>query len=406
MKCRICSNEKLYKFLSLGNTALANRFLKEQDLYKEEPKFPLEVLLCEKCKLVQLGYVVPPQIMFDNYVYVSSTTKTFQIHFAQMAEELVKDLGLKEKSLAVDIGSNDGLLLKGFQKFDVNVIGVEPASNVAKIAQANGIDTINDFFSRTVVEKIISMKGRADVVTATNVFAHINDIDDVVENVKMLTKEDGVFVVEFPYLVDMLQKMTFDAIYHEHLSYFAVIPLYYLFKQHGMEIFKIKKVESHGGSLRVFVKKIIGKHEADNSVEEFISNEEKIGVNRLETYEKFAKKVNEVKANIVNCIKNLKKQNKKIAAYGAPAKATTLLSFCNIGKNEIDFVIDDNTLKQGMFMPGTHIPVKTFKSLGELNPDYVLILAWNFSEEILNKTELYRKKGMRFIVPLPKLKIV
>ena len=406
MKCRICDNTKLEKFLSLGTTPLANNFLSKEQLKQKEDKFPLEVCFCNNCKLAQLGYVVPAEMMFKNYVYVSSTTKTFQIHFSKMAEELYKEFGLDENSLAVDIGSNDGLLLKGFQKFNVNTIGVEPATNVAKIAKEGGVETINEFFSRSVVDQIIKRKGHADVVTATNVFAHIDNIKDVVANVKILTNDDGIFVIEFPYLVDMLEKMTFDTVYHEHLSYFSIMPLTYLFDSMGMEIFKLQKVESHGGSLRVFVKKKGSKHKIDASVKSIVENEKRLKLGEIQTYSKFAEKVYDVKTKLLNYIKDIKGKGKMIVAYGAPAKGNTLLNFCGIGKEQIGYIVEDNPLKQGLYAPGTHIPVVNSKKLDEEMPDYVLILAWNFAEEILNKTKNYKDKGVKFIIPLPQPRIV
>jgi len=231
MKCRICNNENLNEFLSLGRTPLANNFLSKEELDQKEETFPLDVCFCHNCKLVQLSCVVPHEIMFKNYIYVSSTTITFKQHFSKMAEEISKDFDLNEKSLVIDIGSNDGLLLLGFQKFGVQTLGVEPASNIAEIAQKNGIETINDFFNEYVVNKIFQRKGKVDVVTATNVFAHVDNIQDFVKNVKNILKKDGIFVIEAPYLVDMLEQMTFDSIYHEHLSYFSLTPLNSFFKK-------------------------------------------------------------------------------------------------------------------------------------------------------------------------------
>lgn len=406
MKCRICNNTDLRKFLSLGQTPLANSFLDEKDLSQKEKTFPLEVCFCPNCKLVQLSYVVSPEQMFKDYVYVSSTTNTFRVHFAKMAEEISNDFCLNEKSLAVDIGSNDGLLLKGFQKFGVQTIGVEPATNLAIIAEKDGVETINDFFNENVVRKIIAKKGHADVVTATNVFAHVDNIQELVKNVKHLLKTNGIFVIEVPYLVDMIEKMTFDTIYHEHLSYFSVMPLADFFKKANMEIFKIKRVDSHGGSLRIFVKKNEGKFEIDKSVNLMLENERKLGIDDFETYKKFADKVYALKAKLTKCFEDIKSKGKIIVAYGAPAKGNTLLNFLGIGSDYIDYVVEDNPLKQGKFTPGSHIPVLSPKMLDEKKPDYILILAWNFADEILSKTRKYKQEGVKFIIPLPELAVV
>lgn len=406
MKCRICGNENLKKFLSLGATPLANSFLTKEELQKEEKKFPLELCFCEKCKLVQLTYKAPSESIFKEYVYLSSTTKTFQDHFEKMTAEMVKDFKLTNKSFVVDIGSNDGILLKGFKKMNVPAIGVEPATNVATLAEKNGIETINDFLNENVVKAIIKKRGKADIVTATNVFAHMDDIDDAIRNVGNLLKKDGIVVIEIQYFVDTINKMTFDNIYHEHMSYYTLTPLDYFFKKHRMEIFKVERVSTHGGSLRVFVQKKEGKHKIHSSVKKTLDYERKVGVNHFKIYKKFADKVYETKKTFVKCIKNIKKENKKIAVYGAPAKGNTLLNFCGLGKNEIDYMVEDNQLKQGLYAPGTHIPIVAPKMLDEKTPDYILILAWNFADEILSKTKKYARSGVHFIIPLPKLRIV
>ncbi|MBI4451972.1 class I SAM-dependent methyltransferase [Candidatus Woesearchaeota archaeon] len=406
MKCRMCKNEKLKTFLSLGTTPLANSFLSKEDLKKPEKKFPLELCFCDDCKLVQLTYIVPSEDMFSNYVYLSSTTKTFQKHFAEMAEHITKNFNLSNKSLAVDIGSNDGILLKGFRKFNVHVIGVEPAANVAKIAEENGVETINDFFNEKVVKEIIKRKGKADVVTATNVFAHIDDIDSVIGNVKGLLKDDGIYVIEIQYFVDTLKTMTFDNVYHEHMSYYTLASLDYFFRKHNMKIFRVERVPTHGGSLRVFTAKEGSRHKAQSSVKELLDYEKNICIDDFETYKKFGEKVYGVRDKLVDYIKNIKRQNKTIAGYGAPAKGNTLLNFCNIGKDYIEYIVEDNPLKQGLFAPGTHIPVVSSSMLDEKTPDYILILAWNFADEILSKTKRYAEKGVKFIIPLPEPRIV
>ena len=405
MKCRICKSD-LIKFLSLGSMPLANSFLPKEDINKEEKSFPLETCFCQKCKLVQLSYVVDPGIMFRNYVYVSSTTKTLQLHFKKMAEEIAKEFGLNKNSLAVDIGSNDGVLLKPFKELGIQTIGIEPAANIAKIAEQNGIETINDFFSNDVVKRIVEKKGNADVITAANVFAHISDINSVVENVKVLLKKDGIFVIEVQYLMDTIEKMTFDNIYHEHLYYYTLTSLINFFKKHDMEVFDVKRVEPHGGSLRVFIKREEDKHKIKDSTNKILDYEKKMGVESIDLYKKFADNVYSVKEKLVAYIKDIKKRGKTIAAYGAPAKGNTLLNFCSIGADYIDYIVEDNQLKIGLYTPGTHIPVVGSKTLDDKTPDYMLILAWNFAKEILEKTKKYAEQGVKFIVPLPEPKIV
>ena len=406
MKCRICGNGQLKKFLSLGETPLANSFLSKSELGKNEPAFPLELCFCDVCKLVQLSHVVDPETMFKNYIYVSSTTKTFRVHFSKMADDISKSFSLNEKSLAVDIGSNDGILLKGFRKMNVQVIGVEPATNVATIAEQDGIETINDFFNDKSVEDIIKRKGYADVLTATNVFAHVNDIRGFVENVKSLLKKDGIFVIEVQYFADTIKKMTFDNVYHEHLSYFTLTSLINFFKRHEMEVFDAKRVDSHGGSLRVFIKRREDKHKVKDSVNRLLEYEKKLGINDFALYNKFAGDVYSIRKELVNFVKTIKSKNESIAGYGAPAKGNTLLNFCNIGKDYISYIVEDNPLKIGLYTPGTHIPVVGSEMLDKDMPNYILILAWNFADEIMAKTKRYAEQGVKFIIPLPKPRIV
>jgi len=394
------------KFLSLGSTPLANSFLSERELANEEKTFPLELCFCPKCKLVQLTEVVPPGMMFKNYVYVSSTTDTFKAHFTKMAEDISKEFELNENSLAVDIGSNDGLLLKGFQKMGLRTIGVEPAANIARLAEKNGVETLNDFFNEAAVREIIRRKGQADIITATNVFAHVGDISAFAGNVRSLLKTGGIFAIEVQYFVDTLEKMTFDNVYHEHVSYFTMASLANFFKTQGMEIFKAQRVDSHGGSLRVFVMNSGGGHKVDDSVSSVMEYEKRMGIGDFETYVKFAHKVNKVKLDLLKYIQDVKGRGKTIAGYGAPAKGNTLLNFCGIGKEYMDYIVEDSALKQGLYAPGTHIPVVSPRILDEKKPDYILILAWNFADEILKKTRRYADAGVKFIIPLPELKII
>jgi len=394
-KCRSCGRESR-TFLSLGKSPLANNLLAEEDLGKKEPMFPLELQFCRECKLVQLGYVVNPELLFSHYLYVTSTTETFRQHFTRMAEDIAREFRLGRGSVAVDIGSNDGLLLKGFQKFGVRVVGVEPAANIAKIAEKEGVETINDFFSEDVVRKIVASKGRADVVTANNVFAHIEDIHSVTENVKKLMKDDGIFVIEVAYIADMLRDMTFDAVYHEHLYYYSATSMRNFFRLHGMDVFRIMRVDSHGGSLRVFACNK-GKKHIDSSVAEFLENERKLGLTSAETYEKFAERVYLTKKKLLDFLGKLR--GKSVVGYGSPAKATTLLNF--LGWKHLEYIVDDNPLKQGRYLPGLRVAIKSSASLDEKTPDYILILAWNFASEIIAKNRKHAEKGARFIIPLP-----
>ncbi|MDO8555670.1 MAG: class I SAM-dependent methyltransferase [Nanoarchaeota archaeon] len=406
MHCRICHNQTTTQFLDLGESPLANNLLTKEDLHKKELKYPLATCFCNHCKLVQLSYVVPPEKMFKHYVYVSSTTKTFREHFTKMAETISKTFQLGKGKLAVDIGSNDGLLLKGFKTQGLHVVGVEPATNLAKLANKADIFTLNEFWNAQTVRKIKETYGQADVITANNVFAHIDNIHDVTKNVYNLLGKDGIFVIEAAYLLDMLKDMTFDMIYHEHLCYYTLTPLIYFFRMHNMEVFDVEHVPTHGGSLRVYVKKKEGKWKIQPNVQKILWQEYSAGIHDYPTYETFANKVYTTKEKFTTYLKQLKKEKKIIIGYGAPAKATTILNFCQLGTETIDYIIEDNLLKVGLTVPGVRIPIKGAEALQQEKPDYAVILAWNFAEEILKKTKEHQQAGIKFIVPFPELKTV
>lgn len=403
--CRICGSEKLYPFLSLGSMPPPNGFLLKKDLGKTEKVYPLSVCLCESCFLVQLKDVIPAKIMFNNYLYIPSTSTTMLGHFKNFADEIVRDFNLKKGDLVVDIGSNDGTLLTFFKEQELNILGVDPASNLAQVAKLKGINTINDFFTLGVSKIIKKIYGSAQVITATNVVPHINDLHDFALGVKNLLSTDGILVIEFPYLVDLLEKNSFDTIYHEHLSYFSLKPLFKLFRSHGMKIFDIKKQNVHGGSLRLFITKS-SIYKIKNSANEFLAFEKLKSIDNLKTYLNFADRVLVFKKNLINFLEKLKKRKKRIVGYGAAAKGNVLLNFCKIGSETIDYIVDSIPFKQGRFTPGTHIPIYPEGRLEKDRSDYALLLAWNFADEILKKQKKYRQKGGKFIVTTPQLKII
>jgi len=404
--CRVCKGRDLKKFLSLGSMPLANAFLSPKNLKHKEPAFPLEVYLCSRCSLAQLVDVVSPKVLFKDYVYVSSTSESFVAHFRSFAQEAWKRFDLRPGSLIVDVGSNDGILLKPFKELGANVLGVEPAANIAKIANNNGIDTIPAFFSKELAKRIAKTRGRAAVVTATNVFAHVDDLDGFVGSMQELLSEEGVFIFEVPYLGDMIRKNLFDTIYHEHLSYFSVKPLTFLFKRLGMEIVDIQTVASHGGSLRVFVKMLGGSRASRDSVESYLQKEKESKLHSFATMKDFARRIAKNKKGLLDMLRDLKSQGKKIAGYGAPAKGNTLLNYFGIDYRILEYIIDDSPWKQGLFTPGTHIPVAAPSRLGQDKPDYLLILAWNFAEPIMKKLASFQAEGGKFIIPVPEPQIV
>lgn len=398
----MCKGNRLKKVISLSPTPLANAFLDIRGLKKKESFFPLEVNFCLDCGQLQLTHVVSPNLLFKNYVYVSSTSSVFMAHFEEYAGDLIKRFKLNKKSLVVDIGSNDGILLKPLKKTGVSVLGVDPAVAIAKQATNSGIKTLPHFLNIKLAKSIVKKFGQSDVVTANNAFAHIHNLDEIVESVKILTKEDGVFVIEFPYLVNFLQKNLFDTIYHEHLSYLSIHPLVAIFKRLGMEIFDIKKVDSHGGSLRVYIqKKLGGAYEVEKTVSDYIKNEERLGLDKIETYLKFAGKIEKNKKKLTDLLKKLTARKKIIVGYGAPAKGNTLLNYFRIGSKILDYIVDDSKFKQGLYTPGTHILVVSSDKIAETNPDYILILAWNFADSIMKKLKDYKKRGGFFIIPVP-----
>lgn len=400
--CRVCKGKNLEKVLSLGSTPPANAFLKKEDLGNDEPSFPLELFFCKDCSFVQLGHVVSPDLLFGNYVYTSSTSPVFVSHFKTFAGEMMQRFGLNNESLVVDIGSNDGILLRPYKEAGVKVMGVDPAANIAAMATKNGIETMAAYFTSEVAQKIVAEKGKASIMTATSVFPHIDDLDEVVAGVKTLLADDGVFIIEAYYLVDLIGKNLFDTIYHEHLSYFTVKTISTLFKRLGMEVFDVDRTDTHGGSLRVFVQKNGGKNQVMPSVSKFIAEEDAVKIHDIETHLNFQQKITENKTRLLDLLTDLKAKGKRIVAYGAPAKGNTLLNYFNIGPDIVDYVVDDSVWKQGLYTPGTHIPVLAKTALTQTPPDYILILAWNFADSIIKQCPDFTN----FIIPVPFAHIV
>lgn len=404
--CRVCKNKNLKKTISLGLTPLANAFLKEEQLVAPEPFFPLEVNFCPGCGLLQLEHVVSPDLMFKNYLYVSSTSPVFRAHFEEYAKQIKERFKLNKKSLVVDIGSNDGILLKPLKKLRVGILGVDPAKKIAKKATGQGLKTIPEYFDQKSAKKIAKDHGKADIITANNVFAHIHDIDDLTKAVKILLKKDGVFVIEVPYLVEFLQKNLFDTVYHEHLSYFSLKPLTIFFERQAMKVFDVQKVDVHGGSIRVFVKRKSAKHKVKPIVKRLLKEEEKLELHSAKTFLEFANNIKGNKIKLNRLLNKLKIQGKIIVGYGAPAKGNTLLNYFGIGKDILNYIVDDSPLKQGLYTPGTHIPIVSSEKLKRIRPDYILILAWNFADPIMRKLSDFSVKGGKFILPAPEPKIV
>lgn len=404
--CRVCKTKDLDKVLTFGPTPLANAFLTKLQLDEPEYFYPLDVDYCNNCGFIQLSNVVSPEVLFGNYVYVSSTSSIFIDHFKKMADYVFPRFLSRKDSFVIDIGSNDGILLKPFKSKGARVLGIEPASHIAKIAEKDGIETISEFFSVQLAERIVKEKSQANVVTATNVFAHINDLDEVIRGLKILLNKDGIFIMEAPYLIDFIEKRYFDLVYHEHLSYWSVNSLIILFKRFNMVVFDVQKVPVHGGTIRVYIKKAEGKHKVEKSVQEFLYKESLMKLTKKMTYLNYANLVLDNKVKLLTLLAELKTKGKTISAYGAPAKGNTLLNYFSIGQDFLDFVVDDSLFKQGLYTPGKHIPVVSSKVLYEKKPDYLLILAWNFAESIMEMHKKFRAEGGKFIIPVPKPVII
>lgn len=402
----MCQSKKMYKFLDLGFTPPADQFRRKDQLHDPEMYYPLDVYMCEDCGLAQLGYVVSPEVLYRNdYPYEASTTKTGRLHWDSFAQRVVERFDLDRNDLVVDIGSNVGVLLSAFKDRGVRIQGVDPAANIVMIAHDRGIDTICDFFNVETVQKILQEKGHASVITGTNVFAHVDDLYTFMENIRLLLNDDGIFIFEAPYFVNLIKKLEYDTIYHEHLSYLSVKPLLPFFNKFDMEIFNIEQVDIHGGSFRVYVGKK-SMRPVSNIIGHLLREEEEMQIYSHNALKQFSDKVKNNRRELVWLLQSLKHEGKRIVGVSAPAKGMTLLNYCRIGNELLEVVTEKSLLKIGRFTPGTHIPVEPDSYLLEEKPDYALLLAWNFADEIIKNLDDFRKQGGKFIIPIPMPHIV
>jgi SAM-dependent methyltransferase len=392
----LCGGQRLTLVLELVPTPPANAFVSRDELNRRQCCFPLDVFFCEDCCHAQILDVVNPAVLFENYVYVSGTSPVFVAHFESYARSILDQFKPAAGSLVLDIGSNDGTLLRFFQQAGMQVLGVDPARSIAEEATRKGIKTLPAFFSPQLAADIRSKHGAAKVITANNVFAHIDDLESIVEGVRTLLASDGVFVFEVSYLADVFEKTLFDTIYHEHLDYHSVKPLVPFFQRLGMELIEAVRIGSHGGSLRGMAQLKGGPHRVGKSVAEAIAGEKKLGLDHAETFYQFGRNINALKTAVGKLLRDLKAAGKRIAGFGAPAKLTTLMYHFEIGPDLIDFIVDDSPLKQGLFTPGYHVPVLPSSAIYERRPDYVLILAWNFAGPIMKSHQGLRRCGWTF----------
>ena len=351
--------------------------------------------------MTQLGYAVNSEVLYGKkYIYESSITKTGKDHFFSMADSICKKLDISEKSFVIDIGSNVGVLLEGFKNNGMNVLGIDPAEKICKIANERGIETWQEFFNYATAEKILAKKGKAKIITGTNVFAHIDDKKSLMEALGILLEDDGMFIFEVPYLVDLIENLEYDTIYLEHLEYISVKPIVKFFKEHNMEVFDVEKYDIHGRSVRVFVCRK-GKMLISENVENFLRSEEKAGIYKKEVLDNFAERVFSHRDKLLNLLRNLKEEGKRIVGISAPAKGNTILNYCKIGTDLISYITEKSIIKRGCYTPGMHIPIVGEEEIIGDKPDYGIIFAWNFADEIMKNNKDFHDKGGKFIIPIP-----
>jgi hypothetical protein len=404
--CRVSGSTNLIPVLSLGETPLANSIRTEAELDAPEPRFPLELVFAPDSALLQLSSSVPPEALFSDYVYFSSFSDGMLKSAHALVERLVCERQLSASSLVVEIASNDGYLLQYYKQRGVPVLGIEPAANIARVAEQRGIPTECVFFGLDTARRLVTEGIRADVVHANNVLAHVPDLNGFAAGLRLLLAYSGVAVIEVPYVKDMLDKGEFDTIYHEHLFYFSLTALERLFSRHGLVIVDVERIPIHGGSLRVSLMRASSAPESSAAVTTLLADEAAWGVTTPAVYLSFADRVERIRRELRSLLAGLKRDGKRIAAYGAAAKGSTLLNYCGIGRETLDYVVDRSTAKQGRYMPGVHLPIERPERLLADRPDYVLLLAWNFADEILEQQAEYRRGGGRFVLPVPTPRIV
>jgi SAM-dependent methyltransferase len=394
----------MYMFLPLGDHPPANAFLRPEQLQEPEPTFALDTHVCLECALIQVPNVIPPDF-FRNYVYVPSASDTMHDHFGKLAHLVHDRLLTATDQLVVDIGCNDGLFLASLNRLGARTLGIEPATNLTAIARSHGVEVINEYFVPEIAREAASRHGRAQVIVTTNTFNHIDDLHNFMQGVTELLADTGTFVVEVPHAGDLVEKNEFDTVYHEHVSEFSVKSLADLFAFFDMEVVDLERLPIHGGSMRVFSRRS-GQSVVAPVVAEWQQSESKAGLFDATTYASFSMRVEQIRSGLLSMLRELKAQGWRIAGYGAPAKGNTLLNYYGIGPDTLMYLADRNSLKHGLYSPGMHIPVVPAERVLEDQPDYLLILAWNFADEIIRQQEEYRRLGGRFIVPIPTPRVI
>ncbi len=406
-KCRFCNNTLEQIFADLGEMPLANSFISEKMLNKKEEVFPLKALICDECFLVQLEEFKTPQNIFSNYAYFSSFSKSFLNHAKNYVEMICKRFEIDQKSFVVEIASNDGYLLQFFKQKNIPLLGIEPAENIANSAEEKGIKTISKFFGKEFAKELIKDYQKADLIICNNVIAHVPKINDFVSGLKILMSKSGIATIEFPHLLELVENNQFDTIYHEHFSYFSFFVIQRILEENGLKVFDVEKISTHGGSLRVFCTHVENDElEIQESVHDLRIFEKEKGMMEMKYYQNFSDKISNVINQFLDFCNQAKKDGKIIVGYGAPAKANTLLNYCKIKHDTIEYVTDLNPHKQGTYLPGSHIHVKTPESIRKTKPDFVIIFPWNLQNEIMKQMKFIKEWGGKFVIPIPKLKII
>lgn len=405
--CRFCNSRLQHTFVDLGMSPLSNAFISQEKLDRAEKFYPLHAYVCDNCFLVQLEAFESPEEIFSDYVYFSSYSDSWLLHSKNYVELVTERFKLNQQSLVIEIASNDGYLLQYFKEKQIPVLGIEPAENVALVAEEKGIPSLVKFFGVETAKELVSEGKQADLLLGNNVLAHVPDINDFVAGMKIILKPDGILTMEFPHLLQLIEKNQFDTIYHEHFSYLSFLTVERVFAHHGLTLFDVEEIPTHGGSLRIY-----GKHQEEEKlaisdrVTKLKEKEIKAGLDKIETYLEFDRKTKAIKRQLLSFLIDAQEKGKTVVGYGAPAKGNTLLNYCGIRTDLLDYTVDRSPHKQGLFLPGTHIPIYDPDKIRETKPDYVLILPWNLKDEIVEQMADIRQWGGKFVVPIPEVTVI